>query len=274
MRRSLLVFVLAMTCAGVHAQIPTDDPEREFGGRISYMVQKPVSNGWAVFGEEELRTAGRMLNYMRSDLSGGVSYRLSKYFKTELRYTMLTKVEYRTDISFRHRLDCDFVGSYKTGPWRFSLRERMELTHHPGDANTWERPRNELDAKSRLKVAYKINKRWRPYVGAELKYTLNAPELESLNYSKSMHRYLTPQGDIEGEPGWMIRGYNRQDLIRVRSLAGVEVRKNKKSIMKVYAMLDWDDKLDIDTNHSGTILKSLVYVSGYRLWLGVSVCKM
>lgn len=269
MRFRLLILTILLP-GTLLAQIPRNDPDFIKGGRISVGAQKKITSKVEVHGESEFRVAGKLLRDMRIQESAGVSYLINPYLKTGFEYSYIGKMEYRSDFSSQTRFKFDVTGRYRPGPWRLSLRERVQLSHRPGEFNTWQNTRNALELKSRLLVGYKIDKRWTPYVAAELRNILNAPTLADYSYNPSTRRYETPHGKETGEPGWMIAAHDDCYLNRIRGIVGTEIKKNKHNSFKVYALLDWCYDLDIDTNGKGTRLKSLVYDPTWMLSLCAS----
>lgn len=153
--------------------------------------------------EGEYRTFDNVSGTERVALGLGFDYKLSQYFKAGAQYKFLYRhVGERTTSKGnlvedywqpRQRFSVSFTGQYKWNKFKFSLRERYQLTHnkamsvakYDGDTGK-QKDDEEIEAKtknvlrSRLKVDYSISKRITPYVSAEL-YN----NLDGFSYDKS-----------------------------------------------------------------------------------------
>ena len=112
---------------------------------------------------------------------------------------------------------------YSLGRFKFSLRERLQLTHRPSEMNIYQNPRNELVLKSRLKVSYSTpGSPVKPYFATELRNTLNAVRFISPDF-------ISVQGDnVE---------YNDVYISRLRFQPGLEWKLSKRNSVDFFLLL-------------------------------------
>lgn len=261
-----LLLIALLTPVRAFAQAPTDDASTLYFGRIS--IQHTRSVGEADFWRAmEVRGGDVLMNQVRADATLGMGYQLTPWLHTAGYYTFIGKCDFHRELSHRHRLGLNLTASYKVGDWTFSEKETLMFTHRSGEMNTWQNPRNALALKSRVKVEWKANKNIRPFLAFEVRNTLNAPSLQGYVYDRSQHRYTTLSGDVYGEPGWMLDGFNDVYINRLRLQPGVKMRLDKRRSVSLYALLDYRYDKDIDISADGTRLKGLVNIPEYDLSL-------
>ena len=141
-KKTLLLLLSVWTVSPIFAQ------HDDFGIWTSVGVDKKLTKQWSVEAGVEFRSAENLQTVSRWGGSLGVNYKLNGFLKLGAGYAYLydqnameTKVNltkngkvngYNVDRAFwqgKHRAYFDMVGSFKTGRWKFSLRERYQFTH-------------------------------------------------------------------------------------------------------------------------------------------------
>ena len=272
-KNRLFCFLLIFCCLQISvlnsAKAQTDvDLDTEFGGRLSFTLDKKLSRGLHISLEEELRFDNNFSSFDRFHTTVGLSYKLNEYLKLGVGYAMINPYS-STNSAFknsRHRLMLDITGGLRFGDWRLSLKERFQATYRTGDMNEYQNPRTALTLKSRLKLQYKGFRRMEPYVSVELRNTLNAPVI-SAYYNGTA--YLTSDYATSGEAGWFLDGFSNIYINRLRGTLGTEYRLSKRSRLDISLMADYLMDYVVDANAEGTKLKSYTHETGLVGWLTV-----
>lgn len=238
----IITLSLLLVPFAVRAQGTASDLESDFRARLGVEADHKISKGFHVYAEGELRMQDSRLG--RYQAGAGLSYKLSPHFKVGAGYLFINK-DSGTEWKQRHRVYADLTGSYKAGYWRFSLKERLQLTHRDVGNKTQTTP-NALALKSRFKVSYKGFSSVTPYAFAEARLALNDPS-------------CTATWDGSSYSNYSFGGYNDTYLNRWRGGLGLEWKLNKNNSIDIYGLLDYCYDKNIDTDSSHTTLKSLTY---------------
>ena len=241
------------------AQEETVDDGNDFRGRFSVEIDRKLSKGFHVFAEGEVRAYDNFGTLKRYSGSLGTSYKVNQFLKTGISYTFFNQVNKSGEWVPRHRLNVDLTGSYKTGFWRFSLRERVQVTHKTGSLNPYQETRNLVALRSRLKASYRGFGTFEPYSFVELRTVLNDPRCSAT--------YLTT---TETYSDYEFLGYTHRYLNRVRGALGLEWKPSVWHAVDFFLFGDWCKDKDIDTNKEGTKLKSLTWEKSFHTTLGLS----
>ncbi len=226
---SLLLFAAAISLS---AQI-YEDLTTDFRARVSAGINKRIVTGLHVTGDVEFRAKDMLSSVDRFAASAGLTYKVCPYFKMGLGYTFIAQPK-TTDWRYRHRAYFDLMGTYKTGNWSFSLRERFQYTYRAGTMNIYQEPRNYLILKTRLKASYKCNTvPLTPYVAVHLRNPLNASI-----FSEDTHSFVS-YGDFY--------------LDRVRVEPGLEYRLTRCSSLNFSVLLDYCMPKSYDADKSGVL---------------------
>ena len=128
---------------------------------------------------------------------------------------------------------------YNAGYFKFSLRERFQLTHRTGEMNIYQNPRNAFALRSRFKVAYvSPSKPIEPYVSVEVRNTLNNVHYESPSFT-----------EVQGDN---VR-YNDVYVNRVRLQPGIEWRLNRRQTLDFYLLGDYTYDKSYDAKKNGNL---------------------
>ncbi len=242
------------------------DPE--FGGRLSFTLDKKIVNRLHVSLEEEVRFDNNFGAFDRLQSNLSLNYKIHPNIKIGAGYALINgySSNAKTFKNARHRFMIDVKGTLKYGSWNLSLKERMQLTHRTGDYNVYQNPVNALMLKSRLTVKYLGFGKVEPYAYFELRNYLNAPVI---NAAYDGINYGTVDGLMqEGDPGWFLGGFNGGYINRYRGSLGVDIKLNRNSTLNFYLMGDYCIDNEVDANAEGTILKSYTKETGFRGWVG------
>ncbi len=242
------------------------DPE--FGGRISFTIDKKIVRRLHVSLEEEVRFDNNFGAFDRLQSTLSLNYKIHPNIKIGAGYALINGYSSSSNAfkNARHRFMIDVKGTLKYGNWNLSLKERMQLTHRTGDYNVYQNPANALMLKSRLTAKYLGFGKVEPYAYLELRNYLNAPVI---NAAYDGINYGTVDGLVqEGDPGWFLGGFNGSYINRYRGSLGVDILLNRSSTLNFYFMGDYCIDKEVDANAEGTILKSYTKETGFRVWLG------
>lgn len=243
--------------------------DNEWGARISASVEKKLMRGLHLTFEEEMRINNDFHSFSRLQSAVGLDYKLHPNIKIGVGYLLINPYD-TSSSSFkhpRHRFMVDVTGIMQHGPWRFTLKERLQTTFRTGDYNSYQVSQPLVALKSRLMVKYKGWTLWEPYAAVELRTTLNAPTIDA-TYNGSA--YVTDDGSEKGDPGWFIDGHHDCYLDRVRGTLGVTYRIDRRSTLSASLMADYRMEKVIDANKKGTKLKSYTREKGMIGWLCLS----
>jgi len=250
-----MLFVAAPFLAS--AQGTTNDLETDFGGRMSVTFDKKIKKGVHLKLDGEARFKDNFGTFGRYDLGVGMTYKISDLFKVGGGYIFINRLNSSNEWKTRHRVYGDAVLTLRSGDWRFSLKERLQLTHRDVN-NKYQNVPNSLSLKSRIKVAYKGFYDITPYGYVELRNVFNDPSC-SATWSTSSSSYSD----------YSFTGYNDVYINRVRGVLGAEWKLNKQHSFDFFLMSDYCYDKEIDTNAEGTKLKSLTYDQNFNVGIGI-----
>lgn len=269
MKSKQIIILLLGLLFSVLAIAQTDvalDPE--FGGRLSFTLDKKIVRRLHVSIEEEVRFDSNFGAFDRLQSTLSLNYKIHPNIKIGAGYALINGYN-STNQGFknaRHRFMIDVKGTLKYGNWNLSLKERLQLTHRTGEYNVYQNPANALMLKSRLTAKYLGFGKVEPYAYFELRNYLNAPVVSAAYDGVN---YGTIDGHTqEGEPGWFLTGFNGGYINRFRGSLGVDVKLDKRSTLNFYFMGDYCIDKEVDANAEGTILKSYTKETGFRGWIG------
>ena len=235
----LLLWVLAPCIAQAQVYEETD---YDFRARFSLELEKKLAKRLKLKVSEEFRMKENLSVADRSYTSLSLEYKACPYLRLGAEYTLMALHKYEESSwiwELRHRASFDITGLYSMGNFKFSLRERLQLTHRPSEMNVYQNPRNELVLRSRFKVSYSIpGSPIKPYFSSELRNTLNAVRFLSPNYS-------SVQGDnVE---------YNDIYISRLRFQPGLEWKLSRRNSLDFYLLVDRTFKKSYDAKKNGNL---------------------
>ncbi|MDO4827709.1 MAG: DUF2490 domain-containing protein [Bacteroidia bacterium] len=232
---------------------------QDVNGRASLEADWKAFKGFHITAGYEARSQDAFSGIERNQFSLGASYKLSKHFKAGLDYIFIGHYGNSSgEFKPRHRLSANLTGTVDAGLWRFSLKEKLQLTHKAYDVNRYQEVLNPLTLKSRLTVKYRGLNAVEPYLYAEVRNIFNAPRC-SATYNSATDKW----SDYE------FLGYDHAYVNRVRGAVGLEWKLSKSHSLDFTAMYNFHHELEIDTNSSGSKLKSYGWESPQTLTLCV-----
>ncbi len=229
-----------------------------FNTRTSAEIDWKAAKGLHLTAGYELRTKDSFAGVERHQASVGVEYKVCDWFKVGAEYIFIGHYNSSDTFQPRHRVSLNLTGQYDAGYWRFSLKERLQLTHKAYDLNPYQSVPNQLQLKSRFTVKYRGLRKIEPYAYFELRNIFNAPRC-SATWSETSAAYT----DYE------FLGYNDAYINRLRGAVGLEWNITKRHGIDFKLMYNHTRSLEIDTNKAGTKLKSLNWESADALSLCV-----
>lgn len=247
MKRILTLLLLAASFIPARAQIGINDLETYLGGRFSVTVDKKMAKGLHLSLDGEIRMFDNFSSLGRWQADLGLSYKVNPYLKLGGGYMFIDKLNSSGEWSPRHRFYFDVTGGIRTGDWRFSLKERLQLTHrYAASMNVYQNTPNALSLKSRLKAEYKGFQSVSPYAFIEARLALNDPA-------------CSVKWDGTSFSDYSFTGYTDTYWNRVRGALGLEWKLSRQHALDFSVFCDYCYDKNIDTNAEGTKLKSLSY---------------
>ena len=246
-----LLFVLLPTFA--FAQGTVNDLETDFGARVGVSADKKIMKGLHVVADAEFRLSDNFSTLGRYNLGLGVSYKISPVFKVGAGYQFIEKMNSSSEWNPRHRFYADASATLRAGDWRFSLKERLQLTHRDVN-NIYQNNPNSLALKSRFKISYKGFSDVTPYGYVEVRNVFNDPAC-SATWSTTSQAYSD----------YSFLGYTDAYVNRIRGSLGAEWKISKQHALDFYLLGDYCYDKEVDTNAAGTKLKSLTYDQAFKM---------
>ena len=244
--------MIALLPLAVFAQGTVNDLDTDFGARVGVSVNKKIAKGFHVVADGEFRLSDNFSTLGRYNLGLGVTYKISPVFKIGAGYQFIEKLNSSSEWKPRHRFYADASATLNAGGWRFSLKERLQLTHRDV-GNVYQNNANSLALKSRFKVSYKGFTSVTPYGYVEVRNVFNDPAC-SATWSTTSQAYAN----------YSFLGYTDAYVNRVRGSLGLEWKLSKQHALDFYVLGDYCYDKNIDTNSSGTKLKSLTYDQAFK----------
>lgn len=230
-----------------------DDNSGAFGTRYELGVEKKLfSKNLRVSVSDELRLA-EDFSFDRNYLNFGVSYKFLPWLKAGLAYSSIAVakdkefdggvvVDY-TD--WRHRAAVDLTESVSWGGFKFSLKEKYQVTYKTRSwLNTWEQPRFSQAIRVKAKLSYPFKRVWglrslEPYAAGELRLLLNGVKYSSdavdAIFTTSDERRIQANVD-DYDNGF--KGFNNAYLNRVRGEVGLSFEFDKRNSLDLFVLMD------------------------------------
>ena len=250
--KKLVGLIIALLPVTAFAQGTVNDLETDFGARVNVSVDKKIIKGLHVVADGEVRLSDNFSTVGRYQAGLGVTYKISPVFKIGAGYQFIEKMNSSGVWKPRHRFYADASATLKAGYWRFSLKERVQLTHRDVN-NVYQNNPNSLMLKSRFKVSYKGFASITPYGYVEVRNVFNDPAC-SATWSTTSQAY----------GNYSFKGYTDAYLNRVRGSLGAEWKLSRQHALDFHILADYCYDKNVDTNSSGTTLKSLTYDQAFK----------
>lgn len=232
-----------------------------FTTRTSAEIDWKIVKGLELNAGYELRTQNSLAGVERHQASIGLDYKVCDYFKIGGEYIFIGHFNSANEFKPRHRLSLNLTGQYDAGAWRFSLKEKLQLTHYAYDMNRFQDVPNALQLKSRFTVKYRGLKTIEPYAYFEMRNIFNAPKF-SATWSTASETWTD----------YSFIGYSDAYINRLRAAIGLEWNITRNHGIDFTLMYNWTHGKDIDTDKEGTTLKSYAWKNANALSLCVGYC--
>ncbi len=240
-RRIILFAVLSLSSVICQAQnfYESDTTTTDVTSRVGFSVDKPFGKGYSWVWEEEMRFKENSgtLDRIYSEIS--LYYRFNEYAKMGGGYNFMSiwhdgkkKSGYEKYWDLRHRAKIDLVGNYEYLQWKFTLRERGQVTVRTDDPNLLEKSNPEYILRSKFGVEYAFfNKPLKPYYEIEVCNTLNAPDYAGGNYINSIRNQVGLKWRLDRRNS--LEFYYRFDIDTNKDVE-IDYKKDKETIKAVY----------------------------------------
>ena len=222
--------------------------------RSSAEVDWKIRKGLHLNAGYELRTKTSLAGIERHQVSVGIDYKVCDYFKVGGEYFFIGHFDSMDTFKPRHRLSLNLTGQYSVGDWKFSLREKLQLTHNAYEMNKFQNVPNALQLKTRFTVKWQKFRVIEPFAYIEMRNIFNAPKC-SATWNESTGTY----SDYE------FLGYDHAYINRLRGAMGFDCNITRAHSIEFTLMYNRVRKEEIDTNKDGTLLKSLYWKDSHEL---------
>ncbi|MBR5659948.1 MAG: DUF2490 domain-containing protein [Bacteroidales bacterium] len=256
-RLTILCVLLAAATGLSRAQGTDNDLENDLGARVSLTADKRIVKGFHWTADGEARFGDNFSDFGRYQFGTGLTYKISSWLKVGAGYILIEDKNSSGEWNPRHRVYGDVTFSHKTGYWRFSVKERLQMTHRDV-GNPYQKTPNLLTLKSRFKVSYDATPTLTPYGYIELRNVFNDPAC-SATWNTSTQKYSD----------YSFLGYTDTYFNRLRGAIGVDWKLNSAHSFDFFILSDYCRDKNIDTNKEGTKLKSLTYDKTLRINIGI-----
>lgn len=233
-----LLMLLYAGMASAQTVTQSDTSSTDLTTRVGFELEKPIGRFWSLLWEEEARFKSNSSTFDRI-YSGLTSYYgLSEYFKVGAGYTLMAiwhdgkkKSLYEKYWDYRHRANVDLAASYTYMQWKFSLRERMQMTVRTDEINTAEKTNPTYILRSKLGAEYSFfNKPLKPYLTVEFCNTLNTPDYVDENYINSIRNQIGLKWKLDRRSS--LDFYYRFDINTNKDVE-IDYKKDKETIKGV-----------------------------------------
>ena len=255
-RKLLIITILAALPKLAPAQsytFPVNDLETDFGARMELSIDKKITKGLHVEAFAEGRMTDNFCSFSRVDAGLGVSYEVNDFLKLGTGYILINKESSSGTWKMRHRAYFDATGTLRAGDWRFSLKERLQLTHKDVNTVKHQSTPNLLELKSRIKASYKGFHGITPYAYMELRNVFNDPSCTAT--------WSSATGTFSD---YSFTGYTHTYINRLRGCLGAEYAFDKHKAVDLHVLADYCYDKVIDTYSSGTYLRSLYWQPSFN----------
>lgn len=222
--------------------------------RSSAEVDWKIRKGLHLNAGYELRTKTSLAGIERHQVYVGIDYKVCDYFKVGGEYIFIGHFDSMDTFKPRHRFSLNLTGQYSVGDWKFSLREKLQLTHDAYAMNRFQNVPNALQLKTRFTVKWQGLRVIEPFAYIEMRNIFNAPKC-SATWNESTGTYSN----------YEFLGYNHAYVNRLRGAMGFDWNITRAHSIEFTLMYNRVRKEEIDTNKDGTLLKSLYWKESHEM---------
>ena len=222
MRKFWVLMAAIAISVGAFAQqnIPlVESEDSDLQGRFKVAMDIPISEKVKLTWGEQLRVKDSFGSMDKILSSLTVGYTPWNFLQLGTEYAFVNEKK-GDDWRTKHRWNIDITEKATVGRFELSLRERVRMEFRGYEANKYESPNPFTSLRTRLKVAYKNQSRWKPYTYVEVYATLNSPA--------KVDNYLRD-------------ALSRDNYCnRVRLVFGSEMKINEKNKMDFHYMINFN----------------------------------
>lgn len=222
MRKFWVLMAAIAISVGAFAQqnIPlVESEDSDLQGRFKVAMDIPISEKVKLTWGEQLRVKDSFGSMDKILSSLTVGYTPWNFLQLGTEYAFVNEKK-GDDWRTKHRWNIDITEKATVGRFEFSLRERVRMEFRGYEANKYESPNPFTSLRTRLKVAYKNQSRWKPYTYVEVYATLNSPA--------KVYNYLIDPMERDNYCN------------RVRLVFGSEMKINEKNKMDFHYMINFN----------------------------------
>ena len=222
MRKFWILMAAIAISVGAFAQqnIPlVESEDSDLQGRFKVAMDIPISEKVKLTWGEQLRVKDSFGSMDKILSSLTVGYTPWNFLQLGTEYAFVNEKK-GDDWRTKHRWNIDITEKATVGRFELSLRERVRMEFRGYKANKYESPNPFTSLRTRLKVAYKNQSRWKPYTYVEVYATLNSPA--------KVYNYLTDPMERDNYCN------------RVRLVFGSEMKINEKNKMDFHYMINFN----------------------------------
>ena len=222
MRKFWVLMAAVAISVGAFAQqnIPlVESEDGDLQGRFKVAMDIPISEKVKLTWGEQLRVKDSFGSMDKILSSLTVGYTPWNFLQLGTEYAFVNEKK-GDDWRTKHRWNIDITEKATVGRFELSLRERVRMEFRGYEANKYESPNPFTSLRTRLKVAYKNQSRWKPYTYVEVYATLNSPA--------KVENYLR---DALARDNY---------CNRVRLVFGSEMKINEKNKMDFHYMINFN----------------------------------
>lgn len=169
MKRTLLLFSFLLFL------LPGFSQTQDLGSWNTFSFDKGIGKRFAFNFDEELRLKNNISNLNLVYTNLGFTVKAADFLKISVVYRFIDKVKDDGYYGIRNRFYTDFVFKEKRNNWSFSYRARFQGEWRTAGYHSELDGLPEYFLRNLFKVSYKMNDKFSPYLGTELRWQLKSP---------------------------------------------------------------------------------------------------
>jgi hypothetical protein len=179
---SLVIMILVLGYGKAYGQ----DPIKDFESRLAVGYNTDITKKWDFAVDHEFRIDENSTRLRRSLTTFGLDYKVERWLRFGANYRLSLNRKGDGTYGLRNRFMGDMVVRGYQRQFIFSYRFRYQYENRRANYNEVQRSSAYTDIRNTLKVNYRINRMYRPYVALDSRHALTAP---SNNFQPGLDRY-------------------------------------------------------------------------------------
>ena len=172
---ALFFGAIAAQAQGVSGVPLAESHDSDLQGRFRLALEIPIAEKLKLTWSEQMRTKESFSQLDKMLSAFTLDYSPWRHLGFEGEYVFVNERKGDELWKVKHRFNLAVIGKLSVGRFDLSLRERVRFVVRSYDTDEFVTPNPFTTLRTRLKVDYRNESRWKPYVYAELYHTLNAP---------------------------------------------------------------------------------------------------